>query len=598
MISQVAVFLRKLSNVGVSESLSNETVRGVTLSNQISALGIVITFILFVLQGFLIAWDSIAFSSLVISIFFVVPLALNYLGKNLASRVFIGVYLPTSILFASIFGKVTNTNPLANFETQFYDYRFFLMISGVVGIVIYDRNKKLWSYLNLSFVLLILMLFDPIHNLFGVGYFQTDHRDPTYYFTNIVVFLAFLGQVTGLLILRSSINENEDRLKANLHELDIAKKKAEQSERLKSSFIANMSHEIRTPMNAILGFSELLELPGVTEAKRNQYASIIKKRSEDLLNILNDVIDFSKIEAGMMAGEEVVGSITDLLERITQHATYEAKFLKKKDIIIGYACHLTKDQDVVEANFVHLKQVLDNLVNNSIKFTELGEIEVACTLTPAKELHFSVSDTGIGIESSKLSRIFDSFMQADETIHGRFGGTGLGLAITKGLVELWGGSIKVESTPDSGTTFSFTMPFRPVDAGLIDLKETDSVSQTWVAKNVLLVEDDSFNAKYMIDLLKQNGMFVQHASNGSEAWAMLHSDTPFDILLLDLGLPDMNGLEIARGARPLFSELVIIAFTAFATNDMRLQSLAAGCDSFITKPISSKKLFSVFEKLL
>jgi signal transduction histidine kinase/BarA-like signal transduction histidine kinase len=597
MIKKVSGFLRKISTIGVTDSLSNEVIRGVTLSNQISALGILITFLLFVLQGTLIAWDSIAFSSLVISIFFVVPLALNYFGRILASRIFIGAYLPISIVFASIFGKITNTNPTANFETQFYDYRFFLMISGIVGIVIYDRNRKLWSYLNLGFVLLILLLFDPLHNFFGVGYFQTDHRDPTYYFTNVVVLLAFFGQITGLLILRNSINDNEDRLNANLRELEVARKKAEESERLKSSFIANMSHEIRTPMNAILGFSELLELPGVTEEKRNQYASIIRKRSEDLLNILNDVIDFSKIEAGMMVGEEVIGNVRELMDGLTQVAMEEARLLKKKDLLVINACSLTAEQENIKANFVHLKQVLNNLISNSIKFTKEGEIEINCQLLPSNDLFFSVKDTGIGIEKDKLSKIFDSFMQADETIHRKFGGTGLGLAISKGLVELWGGTMQVESMPGKGATFTFTMPFKPLKLNFADFEEFETETQRWRNKRVLLVEDDSFNAKYMTDLLKQNGMSVNHAGNGREALALLHSNT-YDILLLDLGLPDVSGLDIARSCRPLFPDLTIIAFTAFATHDMRQQSLAAGCDDFITKPISSKKLLQIFQELL
>jgi PAS domain S-box-containing protein len=210
--------LKNLFTLGADPSMEADEIRGITLSNQISLLGFLISFSLCLLQGSLIAWDSIALTSGVISIFFILPPFANYFGKNIFSRIFVCLYLPTSVLIASVVGKITTTNPDANFETQFYDYRFFIMISGIVAIVLYDRQKRTWSYFALGYIALILVIFDPIHNFFGVGYHQTGHRDPTYYFTNVVVLLAFAGQVIGLFTLRFMIDKNEDRLLREIEE--------------------------------------------------------------------------------------------------------------------------------------------------------------------------------------------------------------------------------------------------------------------------------------------------------------------------------------------------------------------------------------------
>ncbi len=205
--------IRKILHFGVTELNNPNADRGILFSNFISLLGAVITFTLFILQGSLIAWDSIAFSSLVMCVFFFVPYLLNHFWRGLSGRVFLSFYIPTAIIAASIFGKLTNNNPEANFETQFYDYRFFLMATGMLAVVLYDRSNRIWRNILLGYVMLCLALFDPLHNMFGVGYFQTDHRDPTYYFTNIVVFLAFLAQAIGMLFLRQKIDSDEEELK-------------------------------------------------------------------------------------------------------------------------------------------------------------------------------------------------------------------------------------------------------------------------------------------------------------------------------------------------------------------------------------------------
>ena len=239
--------------------------------------------------------------------------------------------------------------------------------------------------------------------------------------------------------------------------LSQAQKTAEKSEHLKTMFLANMSHEIRTPMNAIMGFSELLENPTLSEKKRIEFSRAIRTRSSDLLTILNNVLDYTKLESGMATLNEVEGNVNDLIQRIIAGMIAETRYLSNKQVELVNANELIGKKNIIKADFIRLYQVLTNLVNNAIKFTYHGSICIGCKEEQMGYI-FYVADTGTGIAKNKLDIIFESFIQVDESIHGKFGGSGLGLAICKGNVERWGGKIWVKSELSKGSTFYFSLP--------------------------------------------------------------------------------------------------------------------------------------------
>jgi PAS domain S-box-containing protein len=396
--------------------------------------------------------------------------------------------------------------------------------------------------------------------------------------------------------LNESLQEYVEKIQKINTELLYAKERAEESDRLKMVFLSNISHEIRTPMNAIMGFSELLEKSDISSEKQEKFTQIIRRRSKDLLTIINDILDISKIDAGQFNIFESSGNINEMLNELFQYYEARNKINDKKDINFYITNILNSKEQFINADFGRLKQVIMNLIDNALKFTEIGSIEFGCNFKNTSELVFYVKDTGIGIPKNKQTIIFERFRQVEESHKRRFGGTGLGLPICKGIVELMGGSIWLESEMDKGSTFYFSIPYKPVYK--ISPIEESLVEKNfnWNDKCILVVEDDELSAAFFKEILQKTKVKYLSAENGKKAIDLFKSNSNINLVLMDIRLPDVDGFEITKKFKLQKPEIIIIAQTAYASEDDRIQCLEAGCDDYISKPVNRDLLFQLIQK--
>lgn len=398
----------------------------------------------------------------------------------------------------------------------------------------------------------------------------------------------------------------EERIRQRTEDLEKATRTALASSQAKSEFLANMSHELRTPMNGLLGMLDVV-LDSNLDGEQKEQLEIAQRSAYSLLALLNDILDLSKIEAGKMMIERIPFNVRTVLDDCVK--SFQARASQK-----GIALHFEVDSAApahIMGDPLRVRQMAANLLSNAVKFTDCGWVSLRLSASPAAGgnavMEIEVSDTGPGIDADKLSTIFDKFTQADGSITRKYGGTGLGLAIIKRLTELHGGSVYVESKVGKGSTFTVKLPCEAVAGAAPDPATGVTAAPAEVepsAARLLLVEDNLVNQKVVMAILRKKGYQLDVAANGREALAKLEaserSDHEYDLVLMDVQMPVLDGLETTRVIRrnAHWNSLPIIAMTAHAMNGDRERCIQAGMDTYISKPVQAAHLIATIEEFL
>lgn len=403
------------------------------------------------------------------------------------------------------------------------------------------------------------------------------------------------GEITHFVGVKQDITEK----KKFEQELIDAREKARESDLLKAAFLQNMSHEIRTPMNSILGFSELAKMPDTTDEKRNSYLSIVIESTHRLLGVVDDIVDISRLETGNLMLKSnpvrVKGFMLDLYETFKNQTIGEV-VLEMPDLDVQL------QSATISIDSARLKQVLEKLLSNAVKFTKQGKIRFGCHKIGGS-IRFYVEDSGIGISPDMYNLIFQPFYQLDMGANRAFGGNGLGLTIASRIVEKMNGKVYVDSTPGKGSVFYFDVwpgmsdvePFPNQDT-FVEIPET---RERYI---ILVAEDDEVNFILLREILHRefgdNVMDVIHVSTGNQAMEICREKDDIDLILMDVKMPDVDGVTATREIKRLRPNVPVIAQTALAMTADRDHMLDAGCDDYLTKPIRRSQLVSFISKYL
>ena len=507
-----------------------------------------------------------------------------------------------------------------HFESdKFYE---MLVQSANDGISFYDRDWNL-RYSNSAFYSMIGYNRDSYNSLthhhlihpddkdyqlrreqalVNNGFFETELRlrHKAGHYINLssrsVIVRSDTGEVLGALTISRDITRlkqvHEDLINANIG--------AEASNRLKSNFLANISHEIRTPLNSVVGFSNLLLTNNLPNEVKEEYIEHINHNSEKLLQIIGDIIDLSRLESSQIEITYEEASLSTIVNEIIEEARQIIR-RNEKSIILNVKNHFEDIGDLIFTDRIWLKRVLNHLMDNALKFTLEGSVEFSYMLEN-QNIVFKIRDTGIGINKENLGRIFEEFRQEFDGHHRPFEGLGIGLTLAKEVIERMGGKIFVQSEKGVGSEFSFSIPYRP--AGSTKAKVTSVNKEQvlkpidWSSRKCLLVDDNKDVLIYLNRILLDTGVTILTARSGFEAIEIIKTIPDIDVVLLDMQMPEMNGIEATKEIRKIRKNLPIIAQTAFLFEDDKDIILEAGCDACLIKPIRRDHLLTVMSSFV
>ena len=457
---------------------------------------------------------------------------------------------------------------------EFLEKNVMEIFSPQLGTMILGAVEKLKSREDIEIFEYEMQLFDEVHffeaRLVGI-------------YDNLVLVVA---------------RDFTDRKIAEM-ELIAAKERAEESDRLKTAFLANMSHEIRTPMNQILGFTQILEDENLSAAEREQFRNIIKSSGGQLLNIINDILDVSKLQSNQVEIHTRTFNLNHLLDELLAASEISRVRMGSSQVLLMADKPVDDRYAMVQTDDLRLRQVLNNLIGNALKFTTNGYIKFGYQVNPG-EILFFVEDTGKGIPKEKHAWIFDRFRQEEETYTRQFGGAGLGLSICKGLVGLLGGKIWLTSAEGKGSTFWFSLPVELVELPVVQEvpKKAETITNNLGSKTILIAEDVPENIDLMRWMLKGTDVNILVAEDGTKAVETCRNRDNIDLVLMDIQMPELNGFDATREIRSFNKKIRIVAMTAFVSSEDKQKCLDAGCNDVMFKPVSKVKLLELLGRYL
>nr|WP_321453673.1 ATP-binding protein [uncultured Carboxylicivirga sp.] len=479
----------------------------------------------------------------------------------------------------------------------------FLLSHTLMSSILGGPKRAWYSFFqsSLSIAVIGLLLYIPIFEIpFAAAISFVDFLQLTITFSivTLITLLPLNSLLNGMLFSLQKEQRYRRLLRREHENLVLAKRKAEEGDRLKTSFLSNMSHEIRTPMNAILGFSNLLSHPEIDNTEKEEFVNLIKINGKNLLTLVEDIIDISKLDSGQLQIKNAPCKLHDLMSEIYESFHDDIKRRGLFNLKL-YLKEGVSDENILILTDEHrLKQILINLIGNAVKFTERGFIEFGYTQVEDQFLQFYVKDTGIGLPDGIEQEIFERFSKFNNDKQRLYGGTGIGLSIAKHLVDLLGGEISVESEAMIGTTFYFTLPYhRLMNQKITKETKHESIRDfNWEGKTFLVAEDEEDNFRYIEVALALSNASLIWAKDGQEAVNVFRKVNNIDLVLMDIKMPLMDGYTATREIKNISKNVPVIAQTAYALSEEKEKSREAGCDDYIAKPIGYEDLLSTINK--